>query len=105
MRIQRRTRVYTIPVSVPDKNIRRRYKLIDLRKTIIHPLLAYCAFRHFYVIVIIIIIIIYWNTFFAILKSKVLADRASVPNGRSVQYSVVTHSSSDDDINVQLQTL
>jgi len=47
----------------------------------------------------------YWNTFFTIVKSKVLADRASVQNGRSVQYPVVTHSSSDDDINVQLPTL
>jgi hypothetical protein len=47
----------------------------------------------------------YWNTFFTIVKSKVLAEPASVPNGGPVQYPVVTHLSSDDDINVQLPTL
>jgi len=104
MHIHSRTHVYTIRVSVPGKDIHRRYKLIDLRKPIIHPLLAYCAFRHFYVIII-IFIIIYWNTFLTIVKSKLLADPASISNGRPAQYSAVLRFSSDDDIHVQLTTL
>jgi hypothetical protein len=57
----------SFPVSVTDWHIRRRYKLVDLRKTITRLLLTHCAFRRFYVI------IIYSNTFFAIIKSKTVS--------------------------------